>query len=268
MTHSIDQSFKEIAYLKERCENLIKSNKQAISRLQKENELLSYKLAHINAILDEPNSESKLTEAEVLGKEIYLCTKYQGLTLNGAIQKLLQEHLGKICHTRFIANELIGRALSDTEYEMIKRQLNSRLANGLNLGFWKRGNAQPESYFIEDNFRPVLPKKFILKEPGLVINKNRRKHEYPVNPNYEGLTIMQSVEYFLQEKRGLSFKAGDIVNEILSNECIGRTRQQATDSIYKALNRGYLDGRFIRPQYGIYGYPLATSLSYLADSAR
>jgi len=86
-------------------------------------------------------------------------------------------------------------------------------------------------------------------------NNKRRKHQYPVKPDYENMSITQAIKHFLQQKGGLH-RAENIIDEILSSGCSLEIREQAKECFYKALCRGHSDGKFSRPSYGLYGYLL------------
>ena len=181
--------------------------------------------------------------------------KYEHLTRIQAIEKVLEEHKGNVCHIDFIVRSLYGD-LDPKLFKVVKGRVHSTLSHGREKNYWASVPDEQACYTLDLSLVPSKNKKGkakAAKQPpkqAFVLPKTQR---FPLLPQYKGMFLIEAVESFLEQYQGEIFSVDEIMDGIygtLNDE----QRREIKSAVLNELSRGHRIGRFSRvpDQVGFY----------------
>jgi hypothetical protein len=179
--------------------------------------------------------------------EIPLLPQYGKLTRIEAIEKLLQERSGTVCHIDFIVRSLYGD-LEPNLLKTVKRRVHSSLTHGVSKNFWAAIADEPGCYTLDLNL--VTSKndakskaaKNKHKKPPFILPKIKR---VPMVGEFEGKVVIEAITIVLQRNSGKVFSVAEILSQLygdLDNDIV----REVKSAVLKELSRGYRTGKFSR----------------------
>ena len=203
--------------------------------------------------LNVPPSESravtpiqKTNKSKQLVPDIPMVSEYGSLTRMQAIEKLLQEHIGAVCHIDFIVRSLYGD-LEPNLFKVVKGRVQSSLTHGKEKTYWSAVPEEPGCYTFDLEKLPLKKGKAKSKakqkkRKPFVLPKTRR---IPMLRVYEGKFLIDAISDFLEENQGTIFSVADIISG-LYGELDAQQLREIKSAVLNELSRGYRIGRFSR----------------------
>lgn len=191
-------------------------------------------------------SIQKSNKSKQLVPDIPMVSEYETLTRMQAIEKLLQEHIGAVCHIDFIVRSLYGD-LEPNLFKVVKGRVQSSLTHGKEKTYWSAVPEEPGCYTFDLEKLPL--KKGKGKSKGkqkkrkpFVLPKTRR---IPMLRAYEGKFLIDAISDFLEENNGTIFSVADIISG-LYGDLDDQQLREIKSAVLNELSRGYRIGRFSR----------------------
>ncbi|GAB1545246.1 hypothetical protein NUACC21_79220 [Scytonema sp. NUACC21] len=181
------------------------------------------------------------------GSDVPMQPQFQGLPRLEAIEKILQENMGTVCHIDFIVRSLYGD-LESSVFKVVKSRVQSSLTHGKEKGYWSAVPEEPGCYTLDISLvtpqdgkaksKTVKPKK---KKPFL-LPKARR---VPMLPEFEGKFLIDAISILLQRNSGKIFSVADVIVGLYGEINAEQLREIKT-AVHNELSRGHRIGRFSR----------------------
>ncbi len=179
--------------------------------------------------------------------EIPLLTQHRALSRIQAIEKILAENEGTVCHIDFIVRSLYGD-LESTLFKVVKGRVHSSLTHGKEKGYWSAVPDEPGCYTYDlskvahkkGKAKSQLGKK-TTKKP-LLIPKTR---SIPLAPKYEGKFLIDAMSSLLQDRPKKAFSVAEIMDGIYG-ELTEEQIRHIKSAVLNELSRGHRIGRFSR----------------------
>ncbi|NJR74938.1 MAG: hypothetical protein HC773_17475 [Scytonema sp. CRU_2_7] len=181
------------------------------------------------------------------GTEIPMLAQYQVLTRMQAIEKILRENAGTVCHIDFIVRSLFGD-LESSVFKIVKSRIQSSLTHGKEKSYWAAVPDEPGCYTLDLSLvRPpnskvksktIKPKR---KKPFLLPKAKR----VPMLPEYEGKFLIDAICILLQKNSGKIFSVADVITGLYGELNAEQLREIKT-AVHNELSRGHRIGRFSR----------------------
>ena len=212
-----------------------------------------------------PSEEFQLLEkngSEKNGKvpDIPMVSEYESLTRMQAIEKLLQENIGAVCHTDFVVRSLYGD-LEPNIFKIVKRRVQSSLRYGKDKTYWSAVPEEPGCYTFDLEKLPLKKGKAKSKakqkkRKPFVLPKVRR---IPMLRAYEGKFLIDAISDFLEENQGTIFSVADIISG-LYGDLDDQQLREIKSAVLNETSRGYRIGRFSRvpKKIGYYTWDMDT----------
>ncbi|WP_341529676.1 hypothetical protein WKK05_10370 [Nostoc sp. UHCC 0302] len=195
-------------------------------------------------------------QRSLYGVEIPMLPQYQSLSRAEAIKKVLQEHIGAICHIDFIVKLLYGDLEPDV-FKLVKSRVQSSLTQGRESNKWYSIPDQPGCYTL--NLSLLVADNH---NAGSSITK-AKKNKQPLTPPkpkvipmlkaFEGQFLIDALSTFLQQNAQKAFHIDEIVNGVYGKLNAADFREVKV-KVQNELSRGYRTGRFSRvpDKFGFY----------------
>ena len=188
----------------------------------------------------------KSNKSKQLVPDIPMVSEYGSLTRMQAIEKLLQEHIGAVCHIDFIVRSLYGD-LEPNLFKVVKGRVQSSLTHGKEKTYWSAVPEEPGCYTFDLEKLPLKKGKAKSKakqkkRKPFVLPKTRR---IPMLRAYEGKFLIDAISDFLEENQGTIFSVADIISG-LYGELDAQQLREIKSAVLNELSRGYRIGRFSR----------------------
>ncbi|MDJ0737231.1 MAG: hypothetical protein QNJ47_24725 [Nostocaceae cyanobacterium] len=190
-----------------------------------------------------------------LGSDVPMLPQYEHLTRIQAIEKVLEEHKGSVCHIDFIVRSLYGD-LDPKLFKVVKGRVHSTLSHGREKDYWASVPDEQACYTLDLSLVPSKNKKSKSKsgkqtpKKPFVLPKTQR---FPLLPQYKGKFLIEAVESFLEQYQGEIFSVDEIMDGIYG-KLDDQQRREVKSAVLNELSRGHRIGRFSRvpDQVGFY----------------
>ena len=205
----------------------------------------SNSLEELGALTPTEVKDSSLELLET--SEIPLLSQHRNLSRIQAIEKVLEENAGTVCHIDFIVRSLYGD-LESTLFKVVKGRVHSSLTHGKEKGYWSAVPDEPGCYTYD--LSQVAHKKGkgksqagkkITKKP-LQVPKTR---SIPLIPKYEGKFLIDAMSSLLQDSPKKAFSVQEIMGGIYG-ELTEEQSRHIKSAVLNELSRGHRIGRFSR----------------------
>ncbi len=188
----------------------------------------------------------KSNKSKQLVPDIPMVSEFETLTRMQAIEKLLQEHIGAVCHIDFIVRSLYGD-LEPNLFKVVKGRVQSSLTHGKEKTYWSAVPEEPGCYTFDLEKLPLKKGKAKSKtkqkkRKPFVLPKTRR---IPMLRAYEGKFLIDAISDFLEENTGTIFSVADIISG-LYGDLDDQQLREIKSAVLNELSRGYRIGRFSR----------------------
>jgi hypothetical protein len=203
---------------------------------------------------DDPQSQSTSDNQENVQQtqdemrslaEIPMLEEYFGLSRIDAVQKLLQEHPGNICHVDFVLRALYGE-LEPEMRKIVRGRVQSTLTQGKNNGRWflvpgKSGYYTIDLKLLKSNRKSSSAKQENNKKPS----PQSKANAVPMLGEFEGKFIIDALTILLQQNPGKVFNVAQVM-EALYGELDPEEIKEVKTSVLNELSRGHRTGIFSR----------------------
>jgi hypothetical protein len=187
--------------------------------------------------------------------DIPMFGEYASLTRMDAIKKLLQEHLGSVCHIDFIVRSLYGE-LPPHVFKVVKGRVQSSLTQGKERQVWFGIKNEPGCYTLDsslvnaNNTNGRSRTANAKKKPPIVQLETK---VVPMLKPYEGLFLIDALTSFFRQNPGKVFSVAEVISGIYGKLDAEEIRE-VKSKVLNELSRGYRTGRFSRMpnQVGFY----------------
>jgi len=211
------------------------------------------------ALSQQKETQTQNNDNSILGTDVPMLPEYQVLTRMQAIEKILRDHLGTVCHIDFIVRSLFGD-LEPSVFKVVKSRVQSSLTHGKEKGYWAAFPDEPGCYTLDLNLvtpangkvksksiKPKRKKPFLLSKPKRV----------PMLPEYEGKFLIDAISILLQRNSGKIFSVGEVITGLYGELNAEQLREIKT-AVHNELSRGHRIGRFSRVPHkiGCYSWDL------------
>lgn len=196
-------------------------------------------------------------------QEVPMLPEYEDLTRMEAIKKLLQEHVGTVCHIDFVVRSLYGE-LEPTVFKVVKGRVQSSLTQGRERNAWFAIPDEPGCYTLDlsllnsknsshTHSRSIKPKK----KPVIVPHSRI----VPMLPEFEGLFLIDALASLLKQNAGKIFTVAEVINGLYGDINADDIRE-IKSKVLNELSRGYRTGRFskIPDKIGLYTWDVKLAL--------
>ncbi|WP_017317889.1 hypothetical protein [Mastigocladopsis repens] len=191
--------------------------------------------------------------------DIPMLPSYQALTRMQAIDKILREHIGTVCHIDFIVRSLFGD-LEPSVFKVVKSRIQSSLTHGKEKSYWAAVPDEPGCYTLDLNL--VTPANGNVKSQTV---KRKRKKPFllpkarrvPMLPEFEGKFLIDAICILLQRNSGKIFSVAEVITGLYGELDAEQIREIKT-AVHNELSRGHRIGRFFRvpEKIGSYSWDL------------
>jgi len=206
-----------------------------------------------NVETDDSAATTATTEEYLLSKEnlngvdIPMLAEYTSLTRMEAIKKLLQQHLGTVCHIDFIVRSLYGDLPSHV-FKVVKGRVQSSLTQGRERQVWFGMPNEPGCYTLDlslvnaNNTNGHSRNGNAKKKKPVVLPKTK---VIPMLKPYEGQFLIDALTSFFRKNPGKVFGVAEVISG-LYGELDAEDIREVKSKVLNELSRGYRTGRFSR----------------------
>ncbi|NMF67351.1 hypothetical protein [Brasilonema octagenarum] len=181
------------------------------------------------------------------GTDVPMLPQFQVLTRMQAIEKILRENAGSVCHIDFVVRSLFGD-LEPSVFKIVKSRIQSSLTHGKEKSYWAAVPDEPGCYTLDLSLiipangkvksKIIKPKK---KKPFLLPKAKRAS----MVPEYEGKFLIDAICILLQKNSGKIFSVADVITG-LYGELNAEELAEIKTAVHNELSRGHRIGRFSR----------------------
>ncbi|ARV59201.1 hypothetical protein BZZ01_11680 [Nostocales cyanobacterium HT-58-2] len=197
----------------------------------------------------------------VPGTDVSMLPQYQVLTRMQAIDKILREHIGTVCHIDFVVRSLFGD-LEPSVFKVVKSRIQSSLTHGKEKGYWAAVPDEPGCYTLDLNL--VVPPNGKVKSRTIKQPKRKKPFLLPkakrvaMLPEFEGKFLIDAICILLQRHSGKIFSVGEVITGLYGELNAEQLREIKT-AVHNELSRGHRIGRFSRvpEKLGYYSWDLS-----------
>ncbi|MBD2303884.1 MULTISPECIES: hypothetical protein [Nostocales] len=210
-------------------------------------------------------------DKSLYGQDIPMLEEYHSLRRIEAIEKLLQQHKGSVCHIDFVVRSLYGE-LEPKAWKVVKGRVQSTLTQGRESKKWSLVPGKPGYYTIDlkllnNSRKGSSSKKSQTKEqkPGPQAQANlsndslskpnqsqarkpspqAKTNVIPMQGEFEGKFLIDAISLLLEQNPRRVFDVAEVVKQ-LYGELTPEQLQQVRPGVLNELSRGYRSGRFSR----------------------
>jgi hypothetical protein len=214
------------------------------------------------ALSQQEETQTQNNDNYVPGTDVPMLPQYQILTRMQAIEKILREHSGTVCHIDFIVRSLFGD-LEPSVFKVVKSRVQSSLTHGKEKSYWAAFPDEPGCYTLDLNLvtpangkvksKSIKPKR---KKPFLLSKAKR----VPMLPEFEGKFLIDAICILLQRNSGKIFSVAEVITGLYGELNAEQLREIKT-AVHNELSRGHRIGRFSRVPHkiGCYTWDLKKS---------
>lgn len=208
-----------------------------------------------SASASEPEQAAQTGTKPLLWSDIPMLSEYQSLRRIEAVEKLLQDHLGNVCHIDFIVRSLYGDLKPDV-FKVAKGRVQSTLTYGKESGKWALIPGKPGCYTLDLKLLNS-PRKESSSKQTKINNKKpdpqAKTNSIPMQGEYEGKFLIDAITLLLQKNPKKVFDVTEVISKLygkLNDEEI----QEVRSKVLNELSRGYRTGRFskVPDEKGLY----------------
>jgi len=186
-------------------------------------------------------------DKSLYGQEIPMLDEYQSLRRVEAVEKLLQQHKGSVCHIDFVVRSLYGE-LEPQVWKVVKGRVQSTLTQGRESGKWSLVPGQPGYYTKDLKLLNARRKESSSKSGQTKAKKPDPKAKTNIIPmlgEFEGKFLIDAISLLLEQNPRRVFDVDEVVNK-LYGELKPEQAQKVRLGVLNELSRGYRLGRFSR----------------------
>ncbi|MCC5640028.1 hypothetical protein LC593_30205 [Nostoc sp. CHAB 5844] len=210
-------------------------------------------------------------DKSLYGQEIPMLDEYRSLRRIEAVEKLLQQHKGSVCHIDFVVRSLYGDLEPDA-WKVVKDRVQSTLTHGKQSGKWSLVPGKPGYYTIdlkllnsrrkESSSQPSQTKS---KQPQPQVKEDTspdvasqpsqtklqkpdphaKANLIPMKGEFKGKFVIDAISLLLEQNPRKVFDVAEVVNQ-LYGELPQSQLPKVRPSVLNELSRGYRSGRFSR----------------------
>lgn len=181
------------------------------------------------------------------GQDIPMVGEYQFLRRIEAVEKLLQQHIGNVCHVDFIVRSLYGE-LEPKATKVVKSRVHSTLTQGKESGKWSLVPGKP-GYYTKDLKLLNSSRKNTSSKPSPTQSKKPDPHakanSIPMKAEFDGKFLIDAISLLLQQNPKKVFDVAEVIYQ-LYGELQPEQTKQVRPAVLNELSRGYRIGRFSR----------------------
>ncbi|WP_026735879.1 hypothetical protein [Fischerella sp. PCC 9605] len=198
----------------------------------------------------QPNSLSR--------SDIPMLLEYQSLSRSEAIQKILQQYAGSMCHIDMLVRLLYGELEPDV-FKVVKGRVQSTLTHGRESGKWFLVPGKPGHFTLDLKLLNSKSTSSSKKSSKQEKNKDKKPssqaktNTIPMQGEFEGKFLIDAITSLLQQNPRKVFDVAEVINELYGKLNPSQV-QQVKSNVLSELSRGYRAGRFSRvpSQKGLY----------------
>lgn len=202
--------------------------------------------------LSQEETQTQNNDNYIPGTDVPMLPEYQVLTRMQAIEKILRNHIGTVCHIDFIVRSLFGD-LEPSVFKIVKSRVQSSLTHGKEKSYWAAFPDEPGCYTLDLNL--VTPQNGKVKSKSI---KPKRKKPFllskakrvPMLPEFEGKFLIDAICILLQKNSGKIFSVADVITGLYGELNAEQLREIKT-AVHNELSRGHRIGRFSRVPHKI-----------------
>ncbi|MEI2578452.1 hypothetical protein [Scytonema sp. PRP1] len=211
------------------------------------------------ALSQQKETQTQNNDNSILGTDVPMLPEYQVLTRMQAIEKILRDHIGTVCHIDFIVRSLFGD-LEPSVFKVVKSRVQSSLTHGKEKSYWAAFPDEPGCYTLDLNLvtlangkvksKSIKPKR---KKPFLLSKAKR----VPMLAEFEGKFLIDAISILLQRNSGKIFSVAEVITGLYGELNAEQLREIKT-AVHNELSRGHRIGRFSRVPHkiGCYSWDL------------
>jgi len=226
------------------------------------------------ATVAESSNQKETTTApdkSLYGQDIPMQGEYQPLRRIEAVEKLLQQHKGSVCHIDFVVRSLYGE-LEPKVWKVVKGRVQSTLTQGRESGKWSLVPGKPGYYTVDlkslnskSKNSSSKPSQTQTEKPSTQATANisedssskpsqtqarkpspqAKTNAIPMKGEFEGKFLIDAISLLLQKNKRKVFDANEIINK-LYGELSPEQLQKVRPGVLNELSRGFRSGRFSR----------------------
>jgi hypothetical protein len=193
----------------------------------------------------------------LMGQDIPMLGEYQSLRRIEAVEKLLKNHKGSVCHIDFVVRSLYGE-LEPKTWKVVKGRVQSTLTQGRESGKWSLVPGKPGYYTIDLKLLNAPRKEASSKETKSNTNNKKpdpqaKTNSIPLKGEFEGKFLIDAITSLLQKNPKKIFDVAEVVKK-LYGELKPEQVQKVRSGVLNELSRGYRTGRFskVPQEKGLY----------------
>ncbi|MDZ8108233.1 MAG: hypothetical protein RM338_21790, partial [Nostoc sp. DedQUE12a] len=171
----------------------------------------------------EPAAESTGSEQataapskSLLGQDIPMLGEYQSLRHIEAVEKLLQQHIGSVCHIDLIVRSLYGE-LEPKATKVVKGRVQSTLTQGRESGKWSLVPGKP-GYYTKDLKSLNSSRKNSSSKPSPTQSKKPDPHakanSVPMKAEFDGKFLIDAISSLLQQNPRKVFDVAEVIYQL------------------------------------------------------
>ncbi|UKO98966.1 hypothetical protein [Nostoc sp. UHCC 0870] len=189
----------------------------------------------------------KISAESIKGIDFPMLPEYQSMSRMEAISKLLQEHLGSVCHIDFVVRSLYGE-LDPHIFKVVKGRVQSSLTQGRERQAWFGIPDEPGCYTLDlslvtsNRTHTYSRNTKSRKKPPLVMPKSKI---VPMLKAYEGQFLIDALTSFFRHNPGKVFSVAEVITG-LYGDIDADDHREVKSKVLNELSRGYRIGRFDR----------------------
>ncbi|MBD2683585.1 MULTISPECIES: hypothetical protein [Nostoc] len=190
---------------------------------------------------------SSAPNKSLLGQDIPMVGEYHSLRRIEAVEKLLHQHIGSVCHIDLIVRSLYGE-LEPKTTKVVKGRVHSTLTQGKESGKWSLVPGKP-GYYTKDLKLLNSSRKNSSSKPSPTQSKKPDPHakanSIPMKAEFDGKFLIDAISSLMQKNPTTVFDVPEVINQ-LYGKLKPEQVQQVRPSVLNELSRGYRTGRFSR----------------------
>lgn len=191
--------------------------------------------------------------------EVPMLPQYDGMNRTQAIEKLLQEHKGTVCHIDFVVRSLYGD-LEPNVFKVVKGRVQSSLTHGKERQLWAAVPDSPGCFTLDLSLvepkNITTPKTIKRKRKGTPIPP--KSERVPMLSEFAGQFLIDAISSFFKQNSGKIFSVDQVIAGIYGNNVDEIYFKDIKNAVHNELSRGHRIGRFSRvpDKIGFYTWDL------------
>ncbi len=179
--------------------------------------------------------------------DIPMVSEYQSLSRMQAIEKLLHNNTGTVCHIDFIVRSLYGD-LDQKLFKVVKGRVHSSLTHGKEKNYWAAIPDEPGCYTLDLNLVTANNRK---AQSKTIKSKKRKPFVLPrtkrvaMLPQFDGQFLIDAISSYLESNPRKTFSVAEIILGVYG-ELDAEQLREIKSPVLNELSRGYRIGKFSR----------------------